>query len=1658
MKRNLSSQAIRAMAIGMAVTLGSATAVSGVVTGTVVNVYAAAFPAFTNVKAVKESDNLKITIPREKTNVFKLENTKKLTGLIVTTESGTSVFSSDDGGTINNVIVEAGASNESLVIKIPVADIKDGSLDGSETALKITKLTGTDVKYGASGSESAMDFSGNLDVTADNAIGIDKKAPTLVGANATYANTSGTPTVEVTLTENLTNRDEQTDETKFTIVKKGTGTDNVKVSKYKAENGKLVLTLDKELAADTYTITYAVEDAELKDAAGNKLTQASNNTVEVTVTAAPPVSSAPVITKEANYDKDTKTITLTSDKELKNQNATADKDTHGFVVKNSQKQEQTIKQVTVSGKNITIELEGKDALADDTYTVGYTKKGGSEFITTTDGSGKLDTNENLATFKVSATVKPPVSGDFTATTADGNYTFKKVGSNDNEVALIGFTAVQSRAAQTVTFENGVLNAEGKTYTLTQIGDDSKTAITELTDKALDGHTSNVTTIKEEAFKGNTKITNVSFPKVTSVGANAFNGATALASIDLGSASTGLTVEANAFTGASGLKAVATSDANKTNVEAAIKGSNLQDTTVITDENSNATDATIAKDKFYQTKEGLIFKGLSDKELSFEGKDKFTAPTKPNGLTGETKEKAYLVTYKDGVVSLKAGESTQPPVQESFDVTVQGKKLTFKPLDDGQSVALVSVGAPSLFRAAAANTLQNGVLTVNGKAYNFTQIGDGTTSLGTDFDANTVLAGNLDKVTTVAKDAFKDNTTLTEISLPKVTTIAEGAFSGTSNLAKVFLGDGVVTVGNNAFKGTKDDIKVSSNNEQTINNLKGNNTGLDAQDVENAAPFITSAVINKDAANKVVVTFSEKVYAPSSNPSDFIIEGGAYTVDSIEDLQTEKSRATDTIKLVLNKEVKAGEKITLKYTNSGSKDIKDTAAQEAKLENISTGVSITNNLEDIVVLPTVKSAVVKDGAKKDIVLTLDKAPTEAFKDADKTDFQLTVKGGTTTDQQIQTVTSNDKTITITLNKELKADNTDIKLSYTGKKINVLNNQSVTNEIGKKQPVEVTLGDVKVDGTTLTINVSGKTLKTEPTLGKDGFTVTKGDNDTPVTVSSAEATANAITLTLDSSGIEANDTSIKVKYDGNNSKLVEDGTSAPIAAIKETFVMNEKDTTAPTFADSGAAANGSQTTYTITLPVKEPIKSQNDTITSTNTVVTITGTNSNSAAVTNTVAKVGSDNKSLVLTVTTDKALTPGSHTFKVSYKQNEEVKDYGKSGGNKLAAKDINDIAVSASRTAAIVSSSDSDLVATSLLEAAEVQVLDGKVTVVNSFKGTSQTEIQSMLTKDLTKIASGAFNGISGITLDLSNISVSAIDTGAFNGASNLKISYKGSEKDTYELAKKLGNIEGTTLNNEKPSEVIKDYENNSNNGSGGGSSSGGSGGGSGANIGTITNKEPNTEETTSQGNNNNETVVENKQLGFDVIKLPSVEGEAKVFGDVSANHWAKSYIDKLSTAGIINGSNGMFNPNGQTKRADVTVMLVNLLGLTPEANNKFADVNASAYYAPYVGAASTYGIVNGSNGMFNPQGVISRQDTMVMIAQILKGLNLNVNADTTSLSQFGDASKVSAYANESVAILVNSGIIAGNNGKLNPTAPVTRAEMATIMSKLYDVLASANK
>ena len=248
---------------------------------------------------------------------------------------------------------------------------------------------------------------------------------------------------------------------------------------------------------------------------------------------------------------------------------------------------------------------------------------------------------------------------------------------------------------------------------------------------------------------------------------------------------------------------------------------------------------------------------------------------------------------------------------------------------------------------------------------------------------------------------------------------------------------------------------------------------------------------------------------------------------------------------------------------------------------------------------------------------------------------------------------------------------------------------------------------------------------------------------------------------------------------------------------------------------------------------------------------------------------------------------------------------------------------------------------------------------------------------------------------------------------------------------------------------------------SGGGSSSGSYSQSGSVSLGnkdkTVTSE--NTSEGTTAENKNKTTTdtnIEFKDLKIDEINLPTITGSAANFSDVPATHWASESIGKLSSAGIIKGvPGGGFNANGNSKRADVAIMLTRLLGLENKTSTaRFSDVSPNAYYANAVGVARQYGIINGNaDGTFNPESYISRQDTMVMISRILDNLNVSTNADTTVLAQFSDTANISSYALEATSKLVNLGIINGNEGKINPKHAITRAEMAVIMDRVYGII-----
>ncbi|HEX7057132.1 MAG TPA: bacterial Ig-like domain-containing protein [Bacilli bacterium] len=182
-----------------------------------------------------------------------------------------------------------------------------------------------------------------------------------------------------------------------------------------------------------------------------------------------------------------------------------------------------------------------------------------------------------------------------------------------------------------------------------------------------------------------------------------------------------------------------------------------------------------------------------------------------------------------------------------------------------------------------------------------------------------------------------------------------------------------------------------------------------------------------------------------------------------------------------------------------------------------------------------------------------------------------------------------------------------------------------------------------------------------------------------------------------------------------------------------------------------------------------------------------------------------------------------------------------------------------------------------------------------------------------------------------------------------------------------------------------------------------------------------------------------------------------KTFADVASSHWAKHAIDVLASKGVLNGvSADSFMPDRPVSRADFTIMLVKALGLTANVDTNFADVKPSDYYYREVGIARKLGIVQGfGNGAFLPKQNISREEMFVMIANALSFTNMHEHSgqiDTSVLAAFKDSGRISPYAKNSIASLVQLGIVSGDGSMLKPNGRSTRAEAAMVIYKLINL------
>lgn len=176
-------------------------------------------------------------------------------------------------------------------------------------------------------------------------------------------------------------------------------------------------------------------------------------------------------------------------------------------------------------------------------------------------------------------------------------------------------------------------------------------------------------------------------------------------------------------------------------------------------------------------------------------------------------------------------------------------------------------------------------------------------------------------------------------------------------------------------------------------------------------------------------------------------------------------------------------------------------------------------------------------------------------------------------------------------------------------------------------------------------------------------------------------------------------------------------------------------------------------------------------------------------------------------------------------------------------------------------------------------------------------------------------------------------------------------------------------------------------------------------------------------------------------------------FTDVSSGwDWAKPSIEFLRQSGITSGyRDGTFRPGQSISRGEFTLMICRTFQFSTSGSSGFPDVPDSSAYAGAVASARELGIVQGNNGRFQPDRPISRQSAMAMICRALDAAGQSVPAAEDSLlSSYGDGNQVSAFARSSVASLVQMGAVRGNSSmRLNPTAPISRAEMAVILHRV---------
>lgn len=177
-------------------------------------------------------------------------------------------------------------------------------------------------------------------------------------------------------------------------------------------------------------------------------------------------------------------------------------------------------------------------------------------------------------------------------------------------------------------------------------------------------------------------------------------------------------------------------------------------------------------------------------------------------------------------------------------------------------------------------------------------------------------------------------------------------------------------------------------------------------------------------------------------------------------------------------------------------------------------------------------------------------------------------------------------------------------------------------------------------------------------------------------------------------------------------------------------------------------------------------------------------------------------------------------------------------------------------------------------------------------------------------------------------------------------------------------------------------------------------------------------------------------------------------FDDMTDALWAQDMVHTLVGKGVISKNDERaFRPMDNVTREEFVKMIITVIGSHDEAAvSSLADVSASHWATSYIATAQNLGIVQGNaDGTFGVGTNITRQDMAVMIFRTFEMLGIDLTAGNAA---FTDSNEISNYAKDAVSALEKLGIINGmGDNTFAPAANATRAQAAKVIYVMMEVL-----